>query len=139
MIFFVRVFFLTILRFFVLMSFLLFLQNFDVSPLPAWTLIATAYLAHFLLTWFFAAWAFHKQYPSNSDIAIAGGSFLIIGTLLEAGLYFILSPGATFQGLLKNYSWQSLILVAIYIAAIALAAYRARKKREKLLPEGVVM
>ena len=132
-----RTFFLTLFRLFVIMTILIALQNFDFSPLPEWTAIVVAYLAHFGVTWFFAAWAFWKQYPSTRDVVTVSVIFLVIGTALEAGLYFVLNPYGTLQGLLHNYQWQSLIIVAIYLAAILFAAFRARTKQTPSIVEGI--
>ena len=136
MMLFVRAFFITIVRFIVILAVMMALGYLDVSPLPDWTLFAFAYLLHFALTYLFARWAFGRRSPRLKQTLTVFLTFLIFGTGLEVVIYF--TGGGQLKDLLSHYTWQSLYLILIYAAAVWLAAYRSRRVRVKQeLPEGL--
>lgn len=134
---FFRVFLLALPRFIILMVILIGLNQIDFSPLPAWTMLVIAYLAHFVVTYFFANWAFHKHRPNMKQALLVGGTFIIWGSMLEALLFIVLQGGRT-NHLWDNYHWQSLYIVALYILAVAFSAYHMRRHYVKTeLAEGL--
>jgi len=136
MMLFVRAFFITIVRFAVILAVMMALGYLDVSPLPEWTLFGFAYLLHFSFTYFFARWAFGRRAPRLKQTLIVYLTFIIFGTGLEIVIYF--TGGGELKNLYRQYTWQSLYLVLIYAAAVWLAAYRSRRLHVKAnLPEGL--
>lgn len=134
---FLRAFILTILRFAVILAMVLAVENFDFSPLPVWTAVVLVYLLHFAITYAFGLWTFRGLAPSQNQIIIVAAEFLVFGTLWEALFYLFASQG-TWRDLAANYHWQSLYIIAIYLAAVLLAGYRMRRKHIKAtLPEGL--
>jgi Kef-type K+ transport system membrane component KefB len=129
-------------RFLAIIGVLTALQYLDVSPLPEWTLIAFAYLLHFVLTFLSAKWAFGKRLPRWQDALTVALVFIVFGTALEAGLFqliqYMFLTRADFRDLTKNYSWQSLYIVALYVIAVFAAAYYTKRHHVKEhLPEGL--
>lgn len=134
----VRSVLLCVLRFLFLTLVISALLNFDVSPLPFWTLIATAYLAHFFITYLFARWAFHRRAATQNQILLVILVFLLLGTAIELTLYLWANPTSLLTAMQKNFNGQSVILVVVYVLAVLVAGYRARRSFVQTgLPEGL--
>lgn len=132
-----RAFFITILRFCVLLVMAIALREFEVSPLPDWTLTAFAYVLHFCVTFLFASWVLAKRIPNWADAALVLVFFLVVGTGMEIGLYaWLVRP--QWQDLLRGFNWQSLYLIILYTLAILAAVRRAQKRNlAAKMPEGL--
>lgn len=135
--FFLRSIPIAFLRFIAILTLILCVENFEVSPLPAWTLLAFAYLMHALLTFLFAWWVFARRVPQTKDAILVSAVFILLEAFFEAWLYLFLTR-TTWSNILRAYSWQSLYLVALYALAVFAAAYHVRRKNIKAaLPEGM--
>ncbi len=134
---FLRAIFLEVPRHLVLLLTLAGIENFDFSPLPAWTAIVVAYILEFLITFFFAEWVFLHRVPRFKETILVSVVFVVFGTALEAGLYFLFT-NASWRMLWGSYSWQSLYIVALYVFSVWMAAWHMRRTKVKAaLPEGL--
>lgn len=127
--FFVRLFFVSLLRFVGLIGLLLWYQNFEVSPLPAWTLDVFLFVVQFGWTFFCARWVLRKLFPSRAMLYWLMGTFLVGQIFLELWLTRRLTGntwGATIRGAAQ---WGALFQIALHIAAICLGYYFAKRKR----------
>ncbi|HEU0050680.1 MAG TPA: hypothetical protein VFQ60_01335 [Patescibacteria group bacterium] len=112
-------------------------DNFDFSPLPAWTGTAVSFLFQFLITYFFTEWTLIRRVPRFRDGMLVFFVFLIAGSFYEA-LVMVYFGDYTWQNVWSNFSWSSLYLVFVYALAVGLAAYRLRRKKiQSSLPEGL--
>jgi hypothetical protein len=127
--FFFRLFYVGLIRFIGLIGLLIWYQNFEVSPLPAWTLDVFVVLVQFGWTYFCTRWVFRKLFPTSLMFKILICVFLIGQVILELWLTKRLTGntwGATIKGAAH---WGALIQIAIYSGAIYLGYWRAKKKR----------
>lgn len=127
-----RVLYITLVRFFVLTALLTSLLYFDASPLPQdATIVALSYLLHALVTFLFARWVFAKRTsPTWAEAGIVSAIFVIVGTLFELGLRIAIT-GSSLISALKNFTWQSLLIVIIYVLAVYAAAWQTRVRRAR--------
>ncbi len=135
--FYVRLLGLTLLRYLSLLVLVLFVKNFEVSPLPEWTLVLFAYLMHTVITAAFAYWAFRHRLVTMPRIVAVCVSFILLGTMLEAWLYLLLIQGDA-RDLWANYSWRSLPLLILYVGAILLAVVLRRRQQKRGMIKPVV-
>lgn len=131
--------FLTLLRFFTITALIASLLYLDTSPLPEGvTVLILSYLIHFGVTFLFAKWAFHTSSPSWADASMVAAVFVLFGTALEVWLSAFITRN-TFFSALRNYNWQSLVIVLFYIMAVFLAAWHSRRSAKKsATPVGMV-
>lgn len=136
---FLKALFITIIRFFAITALVTSLLYFDPSPLPEAATIATlSYLIHIGVTVLFAKWVFHNMSPSWRDAGTVAAVFVVVGTLLEAGLSSLITRNSFWASFI-NYNWQSLIIVLLYIAAVFVAAWHTRHQaRKNVRPSGMV-
>ena len=129
---FLRSLILAVLRFFCLIVLLIFVQNFEVGPLPDWTLIAFTYLMDFLVTYLFARWATRKCRLDWLKVSIVAAVFIVGQILLEIGLQYFINPKTTtIQSMIASYSWQSLAVIGVYLLAVYAAGWRKIKLNQK--------
>ncbi len=136
-----RVFYIALVRFFVLTTLLTSLRYFDASPLPQQASVITlSYLFHALITFLFAKWVFVKRTsPTWTETGIAAGVFVVIEIVFELSLWAVITRGS-FIGALQNFTWQSLVIILIYILAVYAAAWRTRVSRARRAnPSGMEM
>lgn len=127
--FYLRLFGFTLLRYVAILILVLFVQNFEVSPLPEWTLTLFAYVMHFLITMGLTYWLFRRRLMTIGRIIAVAVAFIILTTMLETWLYLLIIQGDS-RDIWANFSWRSLPLVFTYLAAIGAAiAVRRRKER----------
>lgn len=124
-----RVIFVTIVRFIGLMGLLLWYQNFEVSPLPAWTLTAFLFLLQGLWTFGCARWALRHQYPTRKVFILLVVLFLVGQIILELYVAHRLTRGTWGETIRGAAQWGSLLQIAWHIAAIYLACWWTRAKR----------
>ena len=128
-----------VLRFILLLAIGVFYQNFEVSPLPAWTLTAFACLLLFLATYLCARWIYGKVLPTRRTLCLVLVLFLVVQTIAEPLVYFGLTR-APLEEALKGYSIMSVVLLGWHALAI-LAAYYQKRRRilRAVAPEGLVV
>lgn len=131
-----RVIGLTFLRFFALLALGIFLQRFEVSPLPEWTLYAFGYAVQFGMTFFLTMIALRRVTPDTGRVAMVAVSFLVLGTGLEGGLYLFLTKG-TWRDLAANYNAMSVLLAGWYVFAVIAGGWRARRSGGIAMVEGL--
>ncbi len=125
--FLVRLFFVSLIRFIGLIVLLLWHQNFEVSPLPAWTLDAVYLLAVFGWTFLATRWALRKSYPTHKMMGVLVGVFLIGQVILELWLTKRLT-GTTWAATIKGaFQWGALLQIAIHLGGISLGYWRTKK------------
>ncbi len=134
--FYARLILLTFLRFAFLMSLIIFLQRFEVSPLPAWTLYGFGYAMQFAMTFYFVIWALRGVMVDAKRVCIVLIAFLVLGTALEGGTYLWFT-GARLRDLIAGYNAASILIAAWYALAIFAAAWHARTKSRFSLAEGL--
>ena len=125
--FFVRLFFVGLIRFIGLVAILLWYQNFEVSPLPAWTLDVAVLLIQFGWTFLMTRWVLRHDFPTPRMMGILVGVFLIGQVVLELWLTKRLTGGTwgiTLQGAVR---WGSFLQIALHLAAMYLAYWRTKK------------
>ena len=111
-----------------IMALALFANNFEVSPLPAWTLIAFVYLCHFVMTYVATRWIYHGQLVSRSKTLIIGTT-MVLGEFVIESLAFLFSSHFNFAALWASYTWKAIFLVIVYVVATWLAVKRVQKKQ----------
>jgi hypothetical protein len=137
MLFYLRVIGITVLRFLAITVLILFIGNFEVSPLPGWTLTAFGFVMHFLLTYAFAHWTFRGRLPTPTDAAYVSLVFVLLGTAIEGAVFIALTRGSV-RDLMQSFGTTSFFLVLLYVVAILLAAYDAKRKNvQRSLGEGL--
>jgi hypothetical protein len=135
--FWVRALFFVTLRFFLLLGIGLFYENFEVSPLPAWTLTVFVYFLLFLTTFLCARWVYGKLLPTSRTLLVVLALFLVLQTLCEAILYISIT-NATFRSVVTGYSLMSLLLLTWHGIAVVLAYYQKRRHiLRAVAPEGL--
>ncbi len=125
---FLRALLFTFPRFLAILAAVIGLNHLEVSPLPEWTLSAAAYVAHFLITFFFAYGAMRKIFPSWAQIITVTLLFLVGGISWEVGLSAWMTQ-ANVGEILNGFSSESGILVCLYVAAGILAGVCVRQRR----------
>lgn len=124
-----RVIFVTIIRFIGLVGLLIWYQNFEVSPLPAWTLTAFLFLLQGLWTFGCTRWTLRHQYPTRPIFFLLVALFLIGQIVLE--LWFTHSSlkqtwRQTLEGAIQ---WGSFLQIALHIGAIYLGYWWTKRLR----------
>lgn len=126
-----------IVRFFLLLGIGLFADNFEVSPLPAWTLTVFVYFLLFLVTYIAARWVYGKLLPTRQVLLTVLLLFLLIQTAAEAILYMRLTH-ASLGTVVNNYSLVSILLLSWHAGAIVCAYLRKRRQLLRaVVPEGL--
>lgn len=126
-----------IFRFGLLLGIGLFYENFEVSPLPAWTLTLFVYLLLFLTTYLFTRWVFGKRVPTKEGWVAIFITFLLLQTIAEVVLYIQIT-NASLVFVMRGYGVGSLLLLGLHTAAIIVAGLRTRKQvLRSVLPEGL--
>lgn len=127
----------SLLRFVAIMGLVIFVQHFEVSPLPDWTLTLFAYLMQILITYLAARWVFRKRTPGTRETIVVAAMFVLLEILYESGLYLYLTD-YYWSGLPGNFQWPTLLISALYVVTVAGAAWQARKKNIiQVMPEGM--
>ncbi|MFA6429107.1 MAG: hypothetical protein WCV84_01255 [Patescibacteria group bacterium] len=135
--FYLRAFFITVLRFFALIILGVFAFNFDVSPLPLWTLTAFVYLMDFFVTFLFALWTFSGHEVTWKIVGMVTAIFLIWGTLLELGLQFLLHPTVSWEEFVQNFPLQSLFVFLVFAFGVIAAGHYAIKKHARTMARSI--
>ena len=125
--FYLRLIALTVFRFLILTVFAICVQNFEVSPLPNWTLIAFAYVVQFFITAGFAYWLFRGHAITVSRIITTFVVFILGNTILEVLVYLFIIRG-DIRDVWANYTWRVIPLLVIHLAAVYMGI-RTRKHR----------
>ncbi|PIP60273.1 hypothetical protein COX00_04435 [Candidatus Uhrbacteria bacterium CG22_combo_CG10-13_8_21_14_all_47_17] len=136
-----RVFYITLVRFFVLTTLLTSLRYFDASPFPQEASVITlSYIFHALITFLFAKWVFAKRTsPTWTEAGIVTGLFVVVEIVFELSLWAVIT-GGSFIGALQNFTWQSFVIILIYILAVYTAAWQTRTSRARRAnPSGMEM
>lgn len=125
--FFVRLFFVSLIRFVGLIALLLWYQNFEVSPLPSWTLDAAILIAQFFWTFLCTRWVLRHSFPTHRMMGVLVGVFLIGQVILELWLTKKLT-GGTWGATIKGAAhWGALLQIAIHLGGIYLGYWRTKK------------
>lgn len=125
--FYLRLIGLTLLRFLVLTIFAICVQNFEVSPLPNWTLIAFAYFVQFLITTGFAYWLFHRQTITLTRVIATFVVFILGNTFLEVMVYLFIIRG-DIRDVWANFTWRVIPLLVIHLAAVYLGIHQKKHR-----------
>ncbi len=117
------------LRFLLLSILVLFVQNFEVSPLPNWTLIVFAYLVQYGITYGCARFVLrHHIQTTWWEVVAMCVAFIMVSTMMETSLYLFIIRGDA-RDVLANYSWRSLPLVFLHLLAILSAVWMHRRQK----------
>jgi len=135
--FLVRALIASVPRFLIIMALLNAVLYFETSPLPeALTYLVLAYLIHFGATYLAGAWIFAKHRPEWLEIGAITLFVLVFGTFLEIAAYVSIFK-RSWSIAFSSYTWESLIVILVYAAAVVLAGWRARMKHPSIVPEGI--
>lgn len=109
--------------------------NFEVSPLPDWTLTAFIFLVLALVSFLLGRRLFKRHILDRSFIA-RGTTYLILGAIIwEIGLTIYLS---SWKGVGAMFTWRFLVGIAVQVAGILLGAWYLKRKEAREMPEGVI-
>lgn len=135
--FWIRAFAAVAVRFVALLAIGIFAENFEVSPLPAWTFTVFLYVLLFLTTYLCARWLYGKILPTRRTLLLSLFLFLVVQTCGEAILYIQLTHAA-FKSVLGSYSLVSLMLLTWHAFAI-FVAYEQKRRHilRSVVPEGL--
>lgn len=128
-----RSFFWLIPRAMVLTVLFYFMPWIEWTPLPDLS-TGLSYVYHFIVTYFFARFAFGRHVPSWVDAAIVSAVFVVFGTAIEIAIA-VWRTGADPKVVGSSYNWHSLGIILVYILAVFLAAWRVKTKQKKALSE----
>lgn len=122
-----RLLFVSLIRFVGLMALILWYQNFEVSPLPAWTLDATLLLAQFGWTFLCVRWVFLHVYPTKHLMIALVAVFLLGQVILELWLTRRLTGGTWWLTIRGAVHWGALLQISLHLGAIYLGYWRTKK------------
>ncbi len=108
--------------------------NFEVSPLPAWTLVAFVYLVFFFITFFFARRSLKKTELASHRAAWIAGIFILGTTFWEIGLALIL-PGGDWESVRSVFTGRYFLVLGLMVAAVFIARSRLAHLRERAKDE----
>lgn len=129
--FFVRLIFVGLIRFIGLIGLLLWYQNFEVSPLPTWTLDVFFFLVQFGWTFLCARWVLRRVFPTQRMMIALALLFLVGQVILEIALTRKLT-GQTWWATMRGAAhWGALFQIALHLGAIYLGYWRAKNVRLK--------
>lgn len=108
--------------------------NFEVSPLPAWTLVAFVYLVFFFITFFFARRSLKKTELASRRAAWIAGIFVLGTTFWEVGLALIL-PGGNWESVKAVFTGRYVLGLLVMVAAVFIARSRLTHLEERAKEE----
>jgi hypothetical protein len=125
--FFIRLFFVGLIRFVGLIGLILWYQNFEVSPLPEWTLYVALLLAQSIWTFLCTRWVLRHAFPTRHMMLALVGLFLIGQIILELWLTHRLT-GVTWGQVLSGAAhWGGLLQISLHLGGIYLGYWRTKK------------
>ncbi|HVM90455.1 MAG TPA: hypothetical protein VMU11_00980 [Verrucomicrobiae bacterium] len=105
---------------------IILLMNLDVSPLPAWTSDALAFLLQFagmfLATW----WVMQRRAMHWAQAVLVFAVLVVFGVVLEIGLALLLQ-GPTMDLLAQLVSARSLLLYVVYAVGVSCGFLQAER------------
>ena len=105
---------------------IILLLHLDVSPLPAWTTDALAFLLQFATMFFATWWVMHRRALNWNQAALVYVVLVVFGVLLEVGLsLFLLGPTADLMTQL--FSMRSLMLYVVYAIGVSCGYLQAER------------
>lgn len=109
--------------------------NFEVSPLPDWTLTAFIFLVLFLLAFWFGK-RLLRNHLIDTKNTIKAMAFLIVGAFVwELGLTVYLGGWRAIPAI---FVWRFVVGMGVELLAILAASHYLRNKEARQLPEGMV-
>lgn len=123
----IRLFFVSLMRFIGLTGLVLWYQNFEVSPLPAWTLDVALLIAQFIWTFLCVRWVLRKSFPTHRMMGLLVGVFLIGQVILELWLTKYLTSGTWASTIRGAAHWGALLQISLHLGAIYLGYWRTKK------------
>lgn len=126
--FYLRLFFVVLIRFMLFITLAAFAENFEVSPLPAWTLTAFVYVMHLLITYVAVLWAYRKEMVTTRHTTAILTTFTVGEFLLECGLFLVLTQG-NFSGLVQSFTWKIIFLMVIYFIGAGAGLWQIKSRR----------
>lgn len=112
-------------RFVLVFALAVFVQRFDVSPLPIWTLFTFAYLAQALFMYGATYWVLKKRPFTRRAAWWTVGSLTLLQIFFEC-LFFLGSRGWRFTELGQTFNEQTIYLAFLYLVAGAFAVGQLR-------------
>ncbi len=127
--FLVRLIFVGLIRFIGLIGLLLWYQNFEVSPLPAWTLDVFIFLVQFAWTFLCTRWVLRRVFPTPRMLTLLAVFFIVGQVILELALTRKLT-GQTWGETIRGAAhWGALFQIALHLGAIYLSYWRLKRVR----------
>lgn len=109
--------------------------NFEVSPLPDWTLTVFIFLMLFVISTWLSKWLL-KHHLLDQKHLIGAIALLVGGALVwELGLTLYLSGT---KGMVAMFNWRFLVGMIVEIMGACVAALYLKKKETQQMPEGVI-
>jgi uncharacterized membrane protein YfhO len=125
--FFLRLILITIIRFVLIFTLAVFVESFEVSPLPDWSLVIFVYLMLFVITYGLARWAFRGYTASKNAVIALFLCFIVVESILEAWVQLAFTRW-DWSIVLNSFTWSKLIPLVTTVLALALAVIRKRKQ-----------
>ena len=111
-----RLFWISIIRFIVMGQLVRFYQNFEVSPLPEWTLSAFLYVLYVLVAAVFSLWLWKNRVPETWKLASTITGFIFLQKTLEI-LVFKLFTFGTWKDVVSVYTWSTFLFPLFILAS----------------------
>ncbi|MDO8583896.1 MAG: hypothetical protein Q7R83_01825 [bacterium] len=112
-------------------------DNFEFSPLPAWTGWVVTVVFFLAITYFFAEWVLIHRTPGWKEMLTVFLTFLIFGTFFEAAT-FVYIGGFDWSDVPKVMTWQSIYMVILYGLSVWAAGFRVRRRQiRNSMPDGL--
>lgn len=115
--FFNRLFWISVFRFFVMQLLMQFYNNFEVSPLPAWTLTMFIYLLYVAVAGGFALWLWRFRLPARWQFISTLIAFVFLQAFFELIMFKLFTFG-TWSEIIKLYTLSSFLIPFFSIGAL---------------------
>ena len=127
--FYFRLFLVTIIRFIGMIGLLLWYQNFEVSPLPDWTLSVFMVVIQIFWTFLCTRWVLRENFPSRRLMIWLIVTFLLGEVALEIWMTGRLTGQTWLEAANGAIQWRSFYQIALQLGAIALGYWRTKTLR----------
>lgn len=111
-----RLLWISLLRFIVMEEVVQFYQNFEVSPLPDWTLSVFVYVLYMVVAGVFALWLWKNKFPELWKFISTIVGFIVIQKLLDL-LVFKMFTFGTWKDVVGVYTWSTFLFPLLVLAS----------------------
>lgn len=111
-----RLLWISLLRFIVMQEVVQFYQNFEVSPLPEWTLSVFVYVLYIAVAAVFSLWLWKNRLPEMWKLVSTIVGFIFLQKMLDL-LVFKLFTFGTWKDVAGVYTWSTFLFPFLILAS----------------------